>query len=295
MATGLVFDIRKFSVHDGPGIRTTVFLKGCPLRCWWCHNPESQSRQPELILRPQRCISCGACVDVCPEDAAPGRAASSCRRCGACVDVCAAEARRMAGRAMTVTEVMADLRQDRPFYDQSGGGVTVSGGEPLEQPDFLRELLSACHDEGFHTAVDTHGHAPWDVVASILPVTDLLLFDVKLMDDERHREYTGVSNRLILENLRRLGHANTAIRIRVPIVPGHTDDAENLRAIATLAASLDNVQGIDLLPYHAMAASKYERLGRPYRLAGLEPPNRDTMQGLRRLLGDCGVPVHIGG
>jgi len=269
MQTGLVFNIQRYSIRDGPGIRTTVFLKGCPMACSWCHNPESQSPEPEISVVESRCIRCGACWEACPQRGEDGDGANTgrpvvpdegvCTRCGACVEACPTGAREMIGRRMAVDEVLEAVLRDRIFYDDSGGGVTFSGGEPLSQPAFLRELLEASRRERLHTAVDTCGHAPRDELLAAAIHTDLFLYDLKLVDDERHRRYTGVSNALILENLEALGRSHKNIRLRIPIVPGVNDDAENLRAAARLAASLPGVRQVDLLPYHDLGRHKAAR------------------------------------
>ena len=298
MITGLVLDVRRFSIHDGPGIRTTVFLKGCGLDCWWCHNPESQARGPEAVVRGSRCIRCGACVDACGHGAirwsdadGPVTARERCAACGECAAVCWAEARELAGRTMAVMDVLAEVLQDVPFYEESGGGVTLSGGEPLLQAGFAADLLRGCKRHGLHTALDTCGHAPWETFERVRRDVDLFLYDVKLMDDERHRRFTGVSNALILRNLRALAEAGHRVRFRLPVIPGVNDDAGNLRAVAALAASLPRVDGVDLLPYHPIGVDKYRRLERPYRLHGTEAPTPERLAEVAGLLESCGLPV----
>lgn len=273
----MVFDIRRFSVHDGPGIRTTVFLKGCPLRCGWCHNPEGLAAAPEVVWRDDRCVRCGMCVAACPETALrwdggrPVLDAARCTLCGACADVCYADAREVLGQAMTVEAVLAVAERDRVFYDASGGGVTVSGGEPLAQPAFLADLLAGCHARGLHTVLDTSGEASWDTVDRIRGLVDLFLYDLKLMDDVRHRQATGVSNARILANLTALAARGHAIVLRLPLIEGVNDDDANIGATAAFAAEL-GIRRVTVLPFHALGTAKYARLGRAYPLPDAVPP-----------------------
>jgi len=280
--SGIVFRIDRFAVHDGPGIRTTVFLKGCPLRCWWCHSPESQGEAPEILIHPDRCERCGTCLTVCPNDALVeenGRfvpVAALCTTCGTCVEECPCGARALAGDRVTVAEVMDTVGRDVLFFDESGGGVTFSGGEPLMQPAFLAALLAACRAREIHTAVDTSGMAPWDAFAAVAADVRLFLFDVKIADDARHRMFTGGSNVQILENLRRLAGIHPHVRVRFPLIPGVTDDDENVAAIGDLVRSL-GLPSIDVLPYHRAGLSKYARLGVEYRLPDVRPPAADAV------------------
>ena len=301
MAKGIVFDIKKFSIHDGPGIRTTVFMKGCPLRCWWCHNPESQRLKPEIMLREERCILCAACLDVCAQGAISvnGNGVVTdrelCVQCGLCAEICYAEAREVVGREMSVAEVMAEVEGDLSFYDESGGGVTFSGGDPLMQRDFLLGLLIACREKEIHTAVDTSGSFSWQTVEKVRPYVDLFLYDVKMMDDERHMEVTGVSNRLILQNLELLSARGHKIVIRVAIVPGINDDEENIRRTGAFAASLPYLEGVSLLPYHDTAVHKYASLNRVYQMGDVEHPADERMAALAEILRGYGLDVKIGG
>ncbi len=301
MIKGTVFNIQRFSVHDGPGIRTTVFLKGCPLNCWWCHNPESQHPKPELILRQQRCIRCGACIQACERKAVSWQGdmiwtdRANCDACGACVAVCASEARELAGREMTAAEVVAEVERDISFYDESGGGVTFSGGEPLLQPLFLLALLRACKEREIHTAVDTSGCASPGAIESIRQYVDLFLYDLKLMNEAEHQRYTGVSNRLILENLQALVQRGQRLIVRIPIIPGLTDAEENIRQIGEFAASLPPLARIEILPYHSIASRKYGRLDRVYRLPDTQPPSEEDLGSVADTLRSFGLQVKIGG
>ena len=279
-----------------------MFLKGCALSCWWCHNPESQAPGPELLLHPSRCIRCGACVEACGrgaarlEDDGPAADREVCRDCDefACATVCVAEARQIAGRRMTVTQVLDVAARDEPFY-RDGGGVTLSGGEPMLQPDFTAGLLAALKARGIHTALDTCGHTSWEALDRIRRDVDLFLYDVKLMDEERHRRFTGVSNRRILANLRALADGGQRILLRVPVVPGINDDDENVRALAGLAAGLPGLDGVELLPYHRIGADKYVRLDRKYRLLTTDAPSRARLDAIADVLAASGVRVGRGG
>jgi len=301
LITGIVFDIKKFSIHDGPGIRTTVFFKGCALSCWWCHNPEGQSPEPELVLREGRCIRCGACLEVCDQGAISwdGDVVSTdrekCVLSGACVEVCYAEAREIVGQEMTVAQVMAEIERDIAFYDESGGGVTFSGGEPLMQQDFLLALLRACKEKEIHTAVDTCGFAPWETFDNVREHVDLFLYDLKLMDDVKHRKFTGVSNGLILRNLQALSLRGHDIALRVPIIPGINDDDENIRQTGAFAAALPHLNRVDILPYHHAALEKYKRLNKVYGLPETRPPSDERMAEITQILEEFGLQVKIGG
>ena len=301
LISGTVFDIRKFSIHDGPGIRTTVFFKGCPLVCGWCHNPESQARARELVFREGRCIRCGACEATCAQHAISSRDdvmvtdGETCRLCGECVAVCYAEAREIVGREMTAAQVMAEIERDVAFYDESGGGATFSGGEPLLQRDFLLALLQACRQQEIHTALDTCGFAAWETLDSLRGYVDLFLYDLKLMDAARHRRFTGVSNELILQNLQRLSDRGHAIVLRVPIIPGINDDAENIRQVSALAAALPHLDRVDLLPYHGMGAEKYPRVNQAYSLPETRPPSQERMAEIAETMKTFGLQVNIGG
>jgi len=301
MTTGMLFDIRRYAIHDGPGIRTTVFFKGCPLRCAWCHNPESQSPAQELMLRPARCISCGACAGACSELAiqpVDGRYVTdraACTVCGECVTACYADARQIVGREYSVEEVMAVVERDRDFYLQSNGGVTFSGGEPLMQPDFLLALLQACKRAGLHTALDTSGYAAWETIERVLPYVDLLLYDLKLMDDTGHRQITGVPNRRILDNLHRLSARGLPIWLRLPLIPGINDDDENLAATAAFAVALPNPAPLYILPYHNSAEAKYAGLGIPFQLPGIPSPSDAQVRSAGEYFTRAGLTVVLGG
>ncbi len=299
--TGTVFDIKRFAIHDGPGIRTTVFLKGCPLSCPWCHNPESQSVAPELFLRPARCIQCGSCVSVCPHDAVVLEKGATvtfrerCELCGACAEACHAEARLIIGREMGVAEVVSEVERDVPFYEQSGGGVTFSGGEPLFQPKFLVAALRACKNRGLHTAVDTCGLADWDTVEGVRSYVDLFLYDLRLMDDGEHERLTGESNATILRNLTLLSEKGERITLRVPVIPGVNDDDANLQELAEFAEKLPNLDEVEILAYHRIGVEKYGRLGREYGLGEIEPPREKQLRNVAQIFRSAGLRVRAGG
>lgn len=296
---GLIFNVMRFSVHDGPGIRTTVFLKGCALSCWWCHNPESQSRKPEIMYAPERCVRCGDCLRACEHaaltwDDGPIRDLSRCQQCGKCAQACLADARRLVGEWVSVSELVSRLRRDAVFFDQSGGGVTFSGGEPLVQPEFLFEALKACKAQGIHTAVDTCGYASRETMARISSVADLFLFDLKFADPERHRKYTGVTNGPILENLAMLAESGKPLMVRIPIVPGVNDDEANMRASMDILSRL-GVRKVDLLSYHQTGTDKYQRIGSKYELQDVVPPSIEMMNELSDKFCREGFTVRIGG
>lgn len=282
---GVVFDIQRYAIHDGPGIRTTVFLKGCPLRCWWCHNPEGISPAPDLMAFEDRCIRCRTCVRVCPAGAIAFEGGvrrirrEACVKCGACAEACPAGALTVVGREVGTAELLGVLERDLLLYDASGGGVTFSGGEPLLQHGFLEEVLRECRARGIRTALDTSGYAPPETLARLSPWVNLFLYDLKLVGDEEHRKYTGVSNRLIKDNLRMLVEMGRAgdIMVRFPVIPGITDTEENVEGLADLLASLGGVREVTLLPYHDVA-EKYERLGQPYRMPPRERPSDERIE-----------------
>ena len=264
---GLVFDIQRFSLHDGPGIRTTVFLKGCSLNCFWCQNPEGLSGQPELMFTAGFCVGCGSCVSACPNGAhllADGQHLidrEACTVCGRCVDACLPQALRLVGKEMTTGEVAAVVLEDVPYYRCSGGGVTLSGGEPLCQPDFAAGVLGACKTGGVHTALDTSLDAEWETIEPLLPHVDLMLIDLKTCDAATHREATGAGNERIVANYERLGARDVPVIVRVPVIPGLNDTEEDIAAIADLAARNANLQRIELLPHHRLGESKRDGLG----------------------------------
>jgi len=300
MTTGIIFNIQRYSVHDGPGIRTTVFLKGCPLSCWWCHNPEGQPGGQEIVFWDNRCLGCGRCSEYCPSEAIqmkngkPVTEKTRCLLCGECSQVCPAQAREILGRKMTVGEVIKEVEKDLVFYEESGGGVTFSGGEPLRQIKFLNDLLDCCKQVGIHTAVDTCGYLSWEVLEKAAPKVNLFLYDLKLMDSKKHQKYTGVTNEIILENLKRLSLKHHNIYIRLPLISGINDDTQNIKELGSFLSPLDIAQ-VNILPYHEMAVDKYYRLNKPYRLSRTKPHSEEILVKISEALKVFGLKVKIGG
>jgi pyruvate formate lyase activating enzyme len=285
--TGITFNVQRFSTEDGPGIRTTVFLKGCPLRCAWCHNPEGLSPQPELVWYDVRCIAARDCLQACPVEALALTPQGMridrerCTACGACAEACPAGALEIIGREWTPEELLAEVEKDRIFYETSGGGVTLSGGEPMRQADFILALARLCHEAGIHVALDTCGAAPWERYERVLPLVSLVLYDLKIFDAARHRAGTGVDNAHILENARRIAAAGVPMWIRTPVIPGYTADAANVAAVGDfIAAELPTVERWDLLAYTNLGQPKYHRLDRPYALEGAPLLTRAEMEAL---------------
>jgi len=297
--TGTVFNVQRFSTEDGPGIRTTVFMKGCPLRCRWCHNPEGLSPEPQLVWYDARCIGARHCLPACPVGALELTPEGMridrerCSPCALCSDACPSAALELIGRRWTPQDLFSEVAKDIPFYETSGGGVTVSGGEPAMQPDFVEALLRRCREAGIATALDTCGYAHWSVYDRLLPHLDLVLFDLKIMDRERHREATGVYPDRILGNAVALAERGMPMWVRTPVVPGHTDADENIDALARFISDrLPTVQRWDLLAYTRLGQPKYHRLDIPYPLEGTEPPTRSHMERLAALASSAdGVSV----
>ena len=304
---GLVFDIQRMSMHDGPGMRTNVFLKGCPLRCAWCANPESQHTQPELMLHAANCIACGQFAAPCTACTPPtcGRTPSRpavghpadlrSDTLSSRVPLCPTGALHWAGEWRTAADVMAEVRRDRPFYGQEGG-MTLTGGEPTLQPDMCEALLRLAKAEGIHTAMETCGHTQWSVYERLLPYLDLVLFDVKHHDAEVHRRHTGFDNRLILGNLQRLAAAGANLHLRIPLIPGLNAEPETMAAIAVLIRDLPNPPaGVDLLPYHTLGKAKYTALGRAYAWEGHARLSETEIAACAAALRASGLPITIGG
>ena len=293
--TGKVFEIRRFAVHDGPGIRTTVFLKGCGLSCIWCHNPEGISHNPAIGYIEQKCVGCGECAVVCPvaahrmEDRSHIFNRANCIGCGKCAAACLGGALMFYGRKMTVVELLATILEDRVFYQKSGGGVTLSGGEPLMQTDFCVELLKQLKAKNIHTAVDTSGFASREKFTRLMPYTDLFLFDIKHIDEEKHKIYTGQSNKLILENLHYLNNNGAAVEIRIPLIPNVNDDAEGMNKTGAFLSQLPQIQKVKVLPYNSLAGSKYLSLGMENTLPIVAPPTDNKINEILSILKKYGL------
>lgn len=300
---GVVFNIQHYSIHDGPGIRTTVFLKGCPLRCLWCQNPESQDLKPVVFFNAEKCTGCGMCTEVCPEEAVriiDGKSTTDRRLCkgqGKCAEICPNEARTLMGRYMSGAEVFEDVNADSIFYQNSGGGVTLSGGDPIAQPAFSIDILKRCRNAGIHTALETCGFARWDILKAILEHTDLVLYDIKHMDPAEHKQYTAASNERILVNAKKIRmELNLPILARLPVIPGYNDSLENLSSAARfISQELGNEVKVHLLPYHRLGETKYERMENPGGCVHIEPPGDERMEALKEIFESFGLTVIIGG
>ena len=295
-----IINIQKYSIHDGPGIRTTVFFKGCPLNCLWCHNPESQDPSPEIMFFEERCSGCGSCVKVCTSKAikfiegSPVIDKCKCNLCGKCSDFCLSNARELVGKNITVKNLMSEIIKDEVFYEESNGGVTFSGGEPLMYADYLVNVLKFCKDKNIHTTIDTSGYATFEQFEKIIDKVDLILFDIKHMNNEKHLKYTGVSNTVILENLKVLSERGSNIYIRMPIIAGINDDDENIDTAVDFLSKLNIIQ-VNLLPYHKMGMDKYRRLNMQYKLSGEETPTEEAMNQIAEKFKKAGIKIKIGG
>lgn len=297
---GVIFDIQRFSLHDGPGIRTNVFLKGCPLDCLWCHNPESKDPKPEIAYYSDKCVLCGACAVVCPEKSQRLEGGGhtftrqGCTRCGACVEACVTGALTIIGRSISAGEALEEVKKDEAFYRNSGGGMTVSGGEPFFQSGFALALLRLARENGLHTCVETSGAAPFAILREAAATTDLFLYDFKETVTEKHRSFTGVSNRVIVENLERLDGLGARTILRCPVIPGCNDREEHFRGIGALAGRLRNLEGIEIEPYHPLGISKALSIGKPPRHGDMTIPPKDTANAWAEALRSfTSVPVKV--
>lgn len=298
----LVFDIKRYAINDGPGIRVTIFMKGCPLACRWCHNPESISRKVQKMYTKSKCIGCGECVRICPISAceltADGIVTDEelCVACGACAQICPAKATEMTGQPYSAGDLLALIERERPFFDQSGGGVTFSGGEPLLHPEYLCEILDACGRQGIHRTVDTSGMVKTRTLLQVANRTDLFLYDLKLMDTKKHKEWTGAGNKLILKNLTVLAESGAEIQIRIPLIKGVNDDDDNIEATARFLSGLPGSRKpVNLLPYHNVAAGKFSKLGKAFRSSNMSEPDASDLERVVAGFTEHGLRATVGG
>ncbi|MBW6462590.1 MAG: glycyl-radical enzyme activating protein [Firmicutes bacterium] len=297
MNKGIIFNIQRFSLHDGPGIRTTIFFKGCPLSCPWCQNPEGMRPEKDLFRHSARCIACRFCVEHCPEKAVeltengPVINRDLCSLCLICAENCPVEAFEKAGREITVGELVNEIIKDRIIFEESGGGATFSGGEPLMQSGFLISVLKALKNEGIHTAIETSGYASWESFRDTLPYTDLYLFDLKIVDPGKCKEFLGVNIEPILENLNKLAKNNADILVRIPVIPSVNDDLRNLNLVVKTLNSA-GIDSLELIPYHKLGSAKYSNLDLNYSMHNIEPPGPDQLDRITKLLEASGIIIH---
>lgn len=300
MQKAIITNIQKYSIHDGPGIRTTVFFKGCPLNCLWCHNPETHNSNSEIMFFKERCTLCGLCLEICPQkaidfvDGYPVINKNKCNLCGKCSDFCPSNARELVGKEISVKDLMREILKDEAFYDESNGGVTFSGGEPLIYADYLSNVLQVCKARGIHTTIDTSGYASWEQFEKIADNVDLFLFDIKHMNNEKHLKYTGVENIIILQNLKKLSERGSNIYIRMPIIAGINDDDENIDLSVDFISKL-NIIHVNLLPYHNIGMDKYKRLNMEYKLTGFEKPSDEVINKIAVKFENAGIKIKIRG
>lgn len=298
---GTIFNMQRFSIHDGPGVRTIVFFKGCTLKCDWCSNPESQNPLVEIMFNEKNCIDCKKCEKICPVGAIDMLRAEridreQCIGCGICVENCYPGGLVRSGEETTVEKIITELKKETVQYRRSGGGVTLSGGEALMQPEFAIELLKACKAMGWHTAIETTGYANEDVIEKVIPWVDLVLLDIKSLDDEKHKKYVHVSNEKIIKNARKISTLGIELIIRVPVIPEFNCDENSIYDIAKFAKSLNGVKHLDLLPYHKLGANKYGNLGRDCKMGqGISTPDENTMNKFKKIVEQCGLECTIGG
>ncbi len=296
---GIIFDIKRYSIHDGPGLRTTVFFKGCPLRCLWCHNPESQKLKPQIVWYENRCMGCLDCYNACSFNAIDTKNAISivedrCTLCGDCIKACSTGALEIIGKEYEVVELVKEILKDELFFE-NGGGVTISGGEPFVQYEFLLALLKRLKEEKLHIALDTTGYSKEKELIETIQYVSLFLYDLKLMDSKKHKRYTGVENEMILNNLEALDRNNAKIAIRIPIIPTINDDNKNIKETAEFLSKLNNIDSVDLLPFHNMMADKYKRLKIPFLVGNIKKPTDEKMNDLKDFFKSYGFKVNIGG